>query len=235
MPGIGSFTRERTPRSAAAEPGAAPLNAKQQAMVRSVMALVRKFARARRRRSPGVAYDELVAVGYQVLVELAPRYDETRGPFAVFATFRVKGAMLKYVRATLEQRGAEREIRAGSSRTMRTRGMDLLTGKPDDEQIDGLELSMVDGVASYLGDTNDNYIENEQVERLHREQVAMAAGAFIETLTERDATIFKRHLLENASFPDIANQLSMCSRTALRVFERVSLRLREHLLRTVLI
>ena len=137
MPGIGSFTRERTPRSAAAEPGAAPLNAKQQAMVRSVMALVRKFARARRRRSPGVAYDELVAGGYQVLVELAPRYDETRGPFAVFATFRVKGAMLKYVRATLEQRGAEREIRAGSSRTMRTRGMDLLTGKPDDEQIDG--------------------------------------------------------------------------------------------------
>ena len=59
------------------------------------MNLVERLARAKKRRviSPQVSYEDLVSAGYSALVEVTEKYDERVGPFDVYASKRISGAM----------------------------------------------------------------------------------------------------------------------------------------------
>lgn len=81
-----------------------------QALVVRTMPMVEALAHRRCRKTDPSRYEELVGIGNTVLVELAPQHDPDQGTFEAFASKRVRGAMIDYLRKIAPGRGGEGNI-----------------------------------------------------------------------------------------------------------------------------
>jgi RNA polymerase sigma factor for flagellar operon FliA len=91
-----------------------PLSAAQTRLVESCIAKVARLAKQLSPRMPHASIEELRSAGYEGLVQAALRYDPACGvPFAAFAHYRVRGAMIDAARrAAPEIRRRSRAMRA---------------------------------------------------------------------------------------------------------------------------
>lgn len=60
--------------------------------------LVEKLAKTLKSKIPSIPFDELVSAGCLSLVEIASEYDEKQASFATFASRRIIGGMVDYIR-----------------------------------------------------------------------------------------------------------------------------------------
>jgi RNA polymerase sigma factor for flagellar operon FliA len=85
------------------------LTPQQAKMVAAEIGRVEKIARAMRKQLPNVADGDLESAGNEALVLAATRFDPGLGvPFGTFAHYRIRGAMIDFVRAS---RPVERSAR----------------------------------------------------------------------------------------------------------------------------
>jgi RNA polymerase sigma factor FliA len=91
-----------------------PLDANQNRLIESCLGKVAVLARQLGPRMPHTSIEELRSAGYEGLVQAALRYDPEGGvPFAAFAHYRVRGAMIDAARrAAPEIRRRSRALRA---------------------------------------------------------------------------------------------------------------------------
>ncbi len=209
-----------------------------QNLVEATLPLVHTIAERRQQRAQGVTYEELVEVGYEVLVEMAPQHDPARGAFDAFVALRVHGAMLDCIRDRLK--GRRRSDLSSLSIPSPVRevpveeAMRVSSGSDVADVLESVEIAIVGPVATYVGGTNANWVEDETVDRVQRDQVARAIHAFADALAETEKTIFKEHFLAGVRVADVAAKLSISVRTVERMLKALRERLREHLLRNVL-
>jgi RNA polymerase sigma factor (sigma-70 family) len=112
--------------------------------------------------------------------------------------------------------------------------MRVSSGSDVADVLESVEIAIVGPVATYVGGTNANWVEDETVDRVQRDQVARAIHAFADALAETEKTIFKEHFLAGVRVADVAAKLSISVRTVERMLKALRERLREHLLRNVL-
>ncbi len=204
-------------------------------------AFVRQHAPMVRRAANGIArelnlqraLDDLVSIGFEALLAARANYDESRGvPFAGFAYYRVRGAMLQdgvcidgLSRRTLarilragdaaaEELGEERAQRDDSAEPDRvTLGFDVLFGK-----VTGAL------VCARLAE-EEKTPEAQLILEMERARVRRAIAA----LEERERLLLVAIYFEERALDDVAPEIGLTKSGASRMHLRVLERLRQAL------
>jgi RNA polymerase sigma factor for flagellar operon FliA len=186
--------------------------------------------------------EELVACGFEGLIEARNRFDASRGvPFKSFAYYRVRGAMIDGIRrsAYLPRRAYAR-LKAAEAVDLegeqQTEVAAASTAKPSDAEA---TLRALDGVlgrvaAAYCtaataegAEDSEAAITPEQ-SLLQREQQERVVKA-LEVLNEQERALVRGHYIEGRRFDEIARELGLSKSWASRVHTRALGRLREAL------
>jgi RNA polymerase sigma factor for flagellar operon FliA len=178
--------------------------------------------------------EDLIAFGYQGLLQARTRFDPARGvPFKSFAYYRVHGALMDGVRqmAYLPRRAHARmriaEGLARESEIMTAAG----AATRDSASLEG-KLRAVDGVlgriaAAYVvACASPELVQGEAVERstpedaaLQRERDARVRQA-VQTLPEKERALVEGHYLKGRPFEEIARELGLSKSWASRLHTR---------------
>lgn len=176
---------------------------------------------ARFQRYVGVtSLDELYAVGYDALVEAAPRYDAARGGFDAFAFVRVRGAMLNHIDAAMKTNKRECSFSSlsPSSDLPEVSLDDFLSTSVNDEQSDVLtsvELSIVGGVMGYYG-TRSQTPEEQLSQHQERARAESTLESYVASLGHPQGLIYQRFYRESRPADAIAAELGVSTRTVER-------------------
>jgi RNA polymerase sigma factor for flagellar operon FliA len=216
------LTRRKPPQSAAE--GARSIQSEREIYER-YLPIVRRIAmRTVRSLPPSITIDDVVSAGWLGMVEALGRRTEemTEDHFEAFASYRVRGAILDYLR-TLDP--MSRKLRGASRRI--TEVVSTLVGRlgraPEEDEVAG-ELGI--GLAEYqelLGEISEAGLArlelsdvtepgsgeaSPEAQASRREIVDAVAGA-IEDLPERLKTIVGLYYQEECSFREIGEVLGV--------------------------
>jgi RNA polymerase sigma factor (sigma-70 family) len=169
------------------------------------MKIVHKWAGKYARKTRGTVYDDLVALGMDVLYEQLPRWDRTRGvKFGAFVKWRVKGEMVNYLerdrdRKNLSIGGTPSDPQPGDDDLGQARGWarEAWKSEADDKRYRGKKPkpgpSSYAAAASWRERSPDrNYFEREPGVSL-----AEAVERALEALTEKQREVYRARVLEH--------------------------------------
>lgn len=205
----------------------------QDALVLQYGPLVRKVARSMSLTLPGVFdFEDAVAAGNIGLVEAVRRYDPSRGAsFYVFATHRIRGAMLDAFRSldrlsrTMRRRvqdtdrvlyvlqgelgraATDQEAAKALGVSIKVYRETLATGRGTAVSLDGMlerDPSRVEAMMSNEAGTAEGLIF-----RLERKETYQALSRAIRTLGDRDQQILALYYSERLTMREIAQILSV--------------------------
>ena len=202
--------------------------------------VTRIVARLRARYELTGEQDDLMAYGFQGLLEARSRFDPSRGvQFNTFAYYRVRGAVIDGVRASgrLPARAyqklkaaqaalylgeAEADARAAdpARRTDRARSAAALR-----EAVGKLTTSYV---ASAVGQEEDRPDESPEAILVH-EETRRRLRSLLGTLPEREAALVRGFYFEGRRFDHVAEELGISKSWASRLHGKALARLREGL------
>lgn len=179
---------------------------------------------------------DLVAFGYQGLLEARQRFDPARGvQFKSFAYYRVRGAVVDGVRrmAYLPRRAYARLKAAEALDLEGEHSIDsAAAGAPADPEI---ALRALDGVlgrvaAAYAtaASAEDEPEDNPEQSLLSAERRDAVQRA-LATLPEQEAFLLRGHYIEGRNFDELAAELGLSKSWASRMHTRALGRLREAL------
>jgi RNA polymerase sigma factor for flagellar operon FliA len=224
---------------------AAPTTSTYESLILGHGDLVRRIARYMARRLPGqVELDDLEQAGMVGLLEAAQRYaDREDACFATYATHRIRGAMLDFLRAT-----------DWSPRSLRRRMRDIEAAH---QRLDACDAPRPRAIAKALGMTLDAYhrtlrdssfalmisLDQETSaagaeffepidqsprpdEELEYEQALHALTAAIDALPESDHTVLRLYYEQEYLLRDIAAVLALTESRVCQIHKRIIEQLR---------
>lgn len=210
---------------------------------------VKALARSLAPRIPHVAEDELVSAGYEGLVAAALRYDPSAGvPFAAFAHYRVRGAMLDAARkaapAVRRRARALRALEATQALLERAAKRVPAPDLPDPRSLQERVAAAAELVAqattavllSKAGPADPDGLEQDGADTetllLRAESRQMLQDALASSSPDDRAllhAIYFRGLSMHEYAASIGKSTSTISRHHARALDRLSKRLRRHL------
>jgi RNA polymerase sigma factor for flagellar operon FliA len=203
--------------------------------------VARRIARKVARRCPAwMSQDDLVAAGMLGLAEAADRFDGSRGePFLVFATKRIRGAVLDELRRgdIMPRRVRQMARKVGAA----AREIEKTTGAPASDEA--MAKAMGVSIEEYRSDlaplTAVTMHSLEPDEERHvpsrdaspaseaeRREVMARVEAALEHLDPRDAQILALHYRDDLPYGKIAEQLGVTTSRVCQLHGRAIARLR---------
>lgn len=172
--------------------------------------------------------DDLIAFGYQGLLEANERFDPTRGvKFNTFAYYRIRGAVIDGVRSMAYlPRRAYAQIRAaeaadqaleqgGEARAQNPGQRDTAEAVRDmDDALGKLTASFV--IAS-LGQSEEEDAPDTPEEQLEREQLKTRVRTALSSLPERELKLVEGFYLQGRRFDEVAAELGISKSWASRL------------------
>ena len=177
--------------------------------------------------------DDLVAYGFAGLFEARRRFDPDKGvPFAGFASYRIRGAILDGVRqmGTLSRKTLLRVLRAadalleqaGEERAMRGPGDDVASIA---SAFDGLFGKLTGGMLVARLAEEEQTPETRLIHEVERARLRGAMAA----LPEREQTVLRGMYFEDRVLDDIGGEIGLSRSGASRVHTRALELLRDQL------
>jgi RNA polymerase sigma factor for flagellar operon FliA len=182
---------------------------------------------------------DLVAFGYQGLLEARQRFDAARGvQFKSFAYYRVRGAVVDGVRsmAYLPRRAYAR-LKAAEAVDLEGEQITDAAGNAAPAQDAESALRVLDGVlgrvaAAYATAASaEDAPQDDPEESLLARERRDAVQAALATLPEQEAFLLRGHYIEGRNFDELAAELGLSKSWASRIHTRALGRLREALSR----
>jgi len=207
--------------------------------------LVDRIAKqVRRSVGHGLDLDELVSFGREGLLDAARRFDPTRGvPFAAYASFRVRGAIVDGVRSIsrLPRRVHER-LRAldAAARVSEGAAEDVFGSAPRggaldaeralDAHLAALATAMAVGLVSEAAAGEDGEptpvdARSSPEDALGSAELLAVVRQAIGSLPHEEAELVRRHYLEDERFDRVATDLGLSKSWASRLHARAIQRL----------
>jgi len=207
--------------------------------VESGRALVQKVARILRSRGTALAFDELVSLGHQGLVEAAQSYEASFGvPFEAFAWTRVMGAMRN---GTAKER--KHRHRLGAICRAMEKATEFAEGAADDgdpfedsdevalarfrRSCDGFVAAAALGYLTAAGKHPEDVIADRDAHHRAADELKQA----VSSLPERDQTLLDRHYRDSVDLIEIAREVRISRATVYRRHNAALARLAETLQR----
>lgn len=190
----------------------------------------------------GVEADDLMAAGYQGLLEARQRYEASRGVrFRTFAYYRVRGAMFDWLRAQgFHSRRAWDQIRQAESADLVGESVaEQRAADPRARTDRKRTAASLEGAVAKLTTTfvmaavgqDQMEVEPEAEAALIGQQTAAQVRAAIEGLPEREQALLRGFYFENRRFDEVAGELgiskSWASRLHTKALETLKKRLRD--------
>ena len=211
-----------------------PLTSAQQALVEKHTGIVDNVIRT----MPGffaatMGQDEFRALGYIGLVEAAQTHDtERETPFPVFATARVRGAMLDGIRRAAPHLMALAEMsRAASNQLEREYDrIDLMdTAAVERERLDNcIEGVVVAMISAHSGAIHRMGEQGIVARDLYAKTVSAVRGA-MQHLPDKELALLRGHHFEDRPLKDVAAELGIPYPTAKKNVRSAIERLTKHL------
>lgn len=218
---------------------------------KSHLALVEIVARqVARGVGPHVEMEELVSGGREGLLDAARRYDATRGiPFKMYASYRVRGAMIDAIRRTsaLPRRAYDRlaaleasslvcEGDAGNSLARAAEG----TGRNETvvaEQVAAMATAAAIAVLARTRggnaeDAREIPAESNPEREFERAELLALVRQSLSELPPDQAEIIRRHYFEGQAMEDVAATLAISGSWARRLHTRAMAQLAKRLSRS---
>jgi RNA polymerase sigma factor for flagellar operon FliA len=180
-------------------------------------------------------HEDLVAAGYQGLVEARARYDATRGvQFNTFAYYRIRGAMLDYARksSNLSRRAYEKVRLAESADRVGEGVAEMRAADPQGRKDVAATVSALDaGIAQLtMGFVLAQAAEEAEPESPHEayvtKETALALRQAIAELDERERALLEGHYFDGRRFDEVAESLGISKSWASRVHQKALEKLR---------
>jgi RNA polymerase sigma factor for flagellar operon FliA len=177
--------------------------------------------------------EDLVAFGYEGLLEAHKRFDASRGvQFKSFAYYRVRGAVLDGVRrmaylprrAYARLKASEAADLEGDAASQAHVGAAAADVESTLRAIDGV-LGAVAAAYCVAADAPNADPEESVLARERRELVHAA----LDTLPEQERLLIRGHYIEGRNFDEIAAELGLSKSWASRLHTRALARMREAL------
>lgn len=234
------------PVDAAATYRRAPAKNDPATLARSHMPLVRKIAwHVHGRVSSALDIEDLIQIGMVALVESANAYEDRGHAFSTYASVRIRGAMIDYLRrhATICRSAmARRREMAGARKTLESR---LGRAPSEAEMAEAMDLSasdyreLVDQTQTVHQESLDDLysdqsmwfadVEERADEALEREGLKAAIAAGIGTLPEREAMVLQLYFVEEMNLEEIGETLGVGAARICQIKKAALDRLRETL------
>jgi len=195
-----------------------------------------------------VERDELLATGREGLLDAARRYDPSRGvPFAGYASYRIRGAMLDGIRkaAAMPRRAHERlaaldavaSIGEGELEHAYARAATRPDfGDAEDFLTEHLEAIATAAALASISDTpaaerahSPEHEPDNPEQAFARAELAARVRAAIGELPAEASAVVRRHLMEGERLEDIARDFAMSKSWASRLLTRTTARLAKRL------
>lgn len=197
-----------------------------EALVRSHMPLVRKIAwHVHGKVASAIDIEDLAQIGMVALVEAANAFEDRGHAFSTYATMRVRGAMIDYLRrhASICRSAMARRRELASARAALQR---RLGRNPDDGEM-AAEMGL--DAAAYRQLVDDNQavhhesldevysdhsmwfadVEDRADKVLERDGLKTAIAQAIGTLSERDAMVLQLYFVEEMNLEEIGQTLGV--------------------------
>jgi RNA polymerase sigma factor for flagellar operon FliA len=218
-----------------------PLSAEQRELVTGSMQVVDKVARALARRYGTLAaFDDMVSMGREGLVQAARVYDSGLGvPFSTFATYRIQGAILDGIR---KEAGRAREIRIAAHAAateffaVQSDRTDVMTDTEEAqrERLDSFAANAAAAMfAGLIGAQSRRSAAGDEDSTAARDQRTRAIASLERAsaeLNERDRKLVDLHYKQGIDLKDVAGVLGVSYATVRRyhtaVIQRLAARLR---------
>lgn len=182
--------------------------------------------------------EDLVAYGFQGLLEARARFEPGRGvQFKSFAYYRIRGALLDGVRvmgwlprrAYARMRALEALDALGESGTSARPTAPASNAEAGLRAIEGIlgRVATAYFTGAALDDTPELHVSPEA--RLLAQERRVLALRAIETLPDEEQRLVRGHYLEGRRFDEIASELGLSKSWASRLHSRALDRLREAL------
>lgn len=167
-----------------------------------------------------VDVQDLIQEGYIALLDVAKRYDKTKGPFENFATPRIRGAMLDYLRTLAMDSRGQRKLRREAEKAA------LASGKPLDSTSYFHQGPMVIALDELYNlpdskpSAEEKYGDKELIELFFR---SLAPG----TLNIREIFVLYHHFITGEMVKEIAKIMQTCASRVSQILNRALEKLRE--------
>jgi RNA polymerase sigma factor for flagellar operon FliA len=170
--------------------------------------------------------EDLVAAGYQGLVEAHARFDATRGvQFTTFAYYRIRGAMIDYVRksANLSRRAYEKVRLAESADRVGEGVAEMRAADPAARADTAATVAAIDdGLAKLtmgfaLAYAEQSEPEPSPEEALIEKDVALRLRHAVAGLDEKERALLEGHYFDGRRFDEVAAELGISKSWASRV------------------
>ncbi len=224
----------------------APAKTDPASLARSHMPLVRKIAwHVHGRVSSAVDIEDLIQIGMVALVEAANAYEDRGHAFSTYASVRIRGGMIDYLRrhATICRSAmARRREMAGARKTLESR---LGRAPNEAEMAEAMNLSasdyreLVDQTQSVHQESLDDLysdqsmwfadVEERADEALERQGLKAAIAEGIGTLPEREAMVLQLYFVEEMNLDEIGLTLGVGAARVCQIKKAALDRLRETL------
>ena len=189
--------------------------------------MVTAFSHQYARRFPGVRKDDLAQEGRRVVLELAQRYDPTRGSaFSTFCYYRLLGALLDYAKKETQSPLAV-FASVCASRDEDPESAEKLNLDTDPEQI--VQETLQGRIAAFVaaqelaGSAPSAEEEHRKASRGARVRAAVAS------LPEEESTFVRLFYEDELTLEEIASRMGGSKRHASRVHQRVKEKLSRRL------
>lgn len=186
--------------------------------------------------------DELIAAGYEGLVQARSRYDSSRGvPFTSFAYYRIRGAMIDALRAStpysrrayLNMKAAEAALEVGDYISEQKAAELKAAGTVDRAKtVKELHSALAQVSATFVlatvGQEDDGDVDEKErpetilADREEKKSLRVALAA----LPERERKLIEGHYLEDRRFDLVAKELGISKSWASRLHYKALERLR---------
>jgi RNA polymerase sigma factor for flagellar operon FliA len=219
-----------------------PLTRQQQDLVTQHLGVVDRMVRILSRRYGGLlGHDEMAAAGREGLTRAAAGYDASLGvQFAVFATYRVQGAILDAARKAMGARRETTVLAAHSALSdylgVQRDGGDVMTDTEDSQRARlhamaaGAAASLFAGIIGAASRSNMRSDEDAAAARDSRAKAFALLERALGELNERDRRIVELHYREGHELREVATMIGVSYATVRRyhagALDRLGARLR---------
>jgi RNA polymerase sigma factor for flagellar operon FliA len=182
-------------------------------------------------------HEDLLACGYEGLVEARQRFDPARGvQFKSFAYYRVRGAVLDGVRrmAYLPRRAYARlkaaetlDLEGDAATQARASGADKVAeGETAMRALDGILGRVAAAYCTAASVSDEEQHERSPEQRVIARQQNERVRAAIETLPQQEQFLIRGHYIDGRNFDELASELGLSKSWASRLHSRALDRMR---------
>lgn len=197
-----------------------------EALIKTHLQLVRKIAwHVHGRVSSAIEVEDLIQIGMVALIESANAFENRGFAFATYASMRIRGAMIDYMR----QHAATARSSIARQKTLNKARQELsatLGRRPEDAEIaEKLNMSpsayreWADGAINIRQESLDDVYSDhssiftddnaDQASEMEREALQAALAEQIKTLPEREALVLQLYYVEELNLKEIGEVLDL--------------------------